>query len=187
MKRSRRTLAFLALLAVLLAAGAATASAAFGYAVPAPTATGSASVAPEPETSADGSSEAGIDEGDEGSDGSDGAVDGIDIGIDDEQAEDVSVAAAELDIDTLVERLRDTRAIGIFTKLALRNDVEALLDDTQRALVNGKEEEIPKLRSRFDGLVLKTVALLDGRDDELAQDIYQAREFVWRSILEMQA
>jgi len=85
--------------------------------------------------------------------------------------------APSINLDQLITRLKTTRAIGLFTKIALRSDVIAL----QRSISNAKQP-IQQLRQQFDGLVLKILALLDD-DPDLARDIYHARESIWQSLV----
>jgi hypothetical protein len=93
--------------------------------------------------------------------------------------------APALDLETLTERLKQTDAIGLFTKLAIRNDVMDLADTIKKyrkkSLLTAK---LDLLRSRFEGLFLKIVALLE-KDPGLSRDIYLARETIWKSLLEV--
>lgn len=99
------------------------------------------------------------------------------------QAEPVS----QVSMDQLIERLKNTDAIGFLTKLALRSDVMDLKDDVICYRKEGKLSEYrDELRSRFDGLVLKLMTLLE-KDPSLSQDIYVARESLWKNLLEVQA
>lgn len=99
------------------------------------------------------------------------------------EAEPVS----QVSMDQLIERLKNTDAIGFLTKLALRSDVMDLKDDVIRYRQEGKLSEYrAQLRSRFDGLVLKLMTLLE-KDPSLSQDIYVARESLWKNLLEVQA
>lgn len=90
-----------------------------------------------------------------------------------------------LDIDQLITRLKETKAIGVLTKLALKGDVNKIVRQTAQHSKNQASQELSELRERFEGLVLKTIALLGEKDPILAQDIYQARHFVWQSMLEV--
>ena len=95
-----------------------------------------------------------------------------------------SLPAIELpafNIETLIDRLKKTKAIGLFTKLALKGDVDDLLGDIQKV---GTTNKLDNIRSQFDGLVLKTLTLLDDKDPTLAEDIYISREQIWQSIIE---
>lgn len=91
-----------------------------------------------------------------------------------------------LDIDQLITRLKGTKAIGVLTKLALKGDVEKIVRQTALHSKNQASQELSELRERFEGLVLKTIALLGEKDPILAQDIYQARHLVWQSMLEVE-
>jgi len=91
-----------------------------------------------------------------------------------------------LDINALIERLRRTHAIGMFTKLAIRSDAMDLMDQVKAWRAHHRDCSLKDLRARFDGLLLKVLALLDG-DPALARDISRAREDIWRSLLEVKA
>jgi hypothetical protein len=86
--------------------------------------------------------------------------------------------AAIVDLTSLEQRLRDTHAIGVFTKLALKNEVDDLLERF-RAFHAGRGGALAKLRENFDLLVLKVVSLLQDKDTQLARDISTSREALW--------
>ena len=93
-------------------------------------------------------------------------------------------------VDMLVERMKETDAIGVITKLSLKNQVDDLLDQANDIKENDGDvsEDKTELREDFEGLILKTVTLLNkGEDFILAEDIYQAREQLWKSIMENKA
>jgi hypothetical protein len=88
-------------------------------------------------------------------------------------------APAALNLAALEQRLRDTRAIGVFTKLSLKNQVDDLLDQF-RAYYHGKIAiPLADLRQRYDLLMLKVVSLLQDSDPPLATDIVASREAIW--------
>jgi len=93
--------------------------------------------------------------------------------------------AKGFDLDILTERLKQTSAIGVFTKLAINSDATDLIDAVKKyrklAVLQAKLAEV---RSRFDGLVMKILALLED-DPPLARDIYVSREQIWSSLLEV--
>ena len=94
------------------------------------------------------------------------------------------VNKAEISMDELVERLKKTEAIGVFTKLAIRSDVLDFKESIDTYRKKGElEKYIAHLRDHFDGLLLKILALLE-RDPPLSRDIQHARESIWRSFLE---
>jgi hypothetical protein len=92
------------------------------------------------------------------------------------------VAAAKpptLDLKSLEERLKDTSAIGVLTKLALKNQVDDLLNQF-RAYYQGKlKTTLAELRRPYDLLVLKVLSLLQDSDPALASAIASSREAIW--------
>ena len=86
---------------------------------------------------------------------------------------------APLDVAALKERLRDTKAIGVFTKLALKNQVDALLQQFRAHYLNGQKTGTAALRQQYDMLVLKVLALLQDSDPPLAKTIAGSREAIW--------
>jgi len=88
-------------------------------------------------------------------------------------------APPPLDLTSLEKRLRETDAIGVFTKLTLKNQVDDLLDRF-RAHYEGKSKtSLPELRQPFDLLMLKVLSLLQDRDSSLANAILASREAMW--------
>lgn len=88
-------------------------------------------------------------------------------------------APPPLDLTSLEKRLRETDAIGVFTKLTLKNQVDDLLDRF-RAHYEGKTRtSLPELRQPFDLLILKVLSLLQDRDSSLASAILASREAMW--------
>lgn len=85
-----------------------------------------------------------------------------------------------LDVNTLETRLRTTRAVGPFTKLALKYEVDDLLDRLREFHDGRGAGSLGHLRKRFDGLVLRVVSLLAERDRPLAVDLTASREALWR-------
>jgi hypothetical protein len=90
-----------------------------------------------------------------------------------------SPRAAPLDVVGLETRLRDTDAIGIFTKIALKNQVDDLLEQFRTRHLDGTAGAIAALRQPYDLLVFKVLALLQDRDPPLARSIVDSREAIW--------
>ena len=87
--------------------------------------------------------------------------------------------APSLNLDSLEQRLRETKAIGVFTKLSLKNQVDDLLSDF-RAYYGGKSKIVlADLRQRYDLLLMKILTLLQDTDAALAADIRSSREAIW--------
>ena len=88
-------------------------------------------------------------------------------------------AAPVLNLTSLEQRLRDTRAIGVFTKLSLKNQVDDLLEQF-RMFYRGKAAlTFADLRQRYDLLMIKVISLLQDSDRALATDIVVSREAIW--------
>jgi hypothetical protein len=87
-------------------------------------------------------------------------------------------AAPSLDLATLEDRLKSTRAIGVFTKLSLKNQVDDLLGEF-RAFHARKQPPLSDLRQRYDLLLLKVLSLLQDGDPPLAAQISGSREALW--------
>jgi len=84
-----------------------------------------------------------------------------------------------LDLKSLQTRLKETKAIGVFTKLALKNQVDDLLDQF-RAFYQGRlKTTLAELRRPYDLLLLKVLALLQDTDPLLAGAIVTSREAIW--------
>jgi hypothetical protein len=84
-----------------------------------------------------------------------------------------------LDVAALQARLRDTKAIGVLTKLALKNQVDDLLKQFQAHYRSGQKAGVAALRQPYDMLVLKVLSLLQDSDPALARTISASREAIW--------
>jgi len=92
--------------------------------------------------------------------------------------------APPLDLKSLESGLRQTKAIGVLTKLTLKNQVDDLLDRF-RAFYKGQfQTTLAELRRSFDLLVLKVLALLQDADPPLAAAIVASRESLWSILLD---
>jgi len=101
--------------------------------------------------------------------------------------ESTQAKVASVDFKTLKKRLKNTDAIGFFTKLAIRNDIVDLMDKIKQYRKRSiLKANMKKIRSSFDGLLLKIIALLE-KDPNLSRDLYVGRESIWESLLEVKA
>ncbi len=88
-------------------------------------------------------------------------------------------ASPPLDLTSLEKRLRETKAIGVFTKIALKNQVDDLLNQF-RAFYQGQvKTTLAELRRPYDMLLLKVLSLLQDSDPSLAREIVVSREAIW--------
>jgi hypothetical protein len=87
--------------------------------------------------------------------------------------------AATLDLNGLEERLRDTHAIGIFTKLSLKNQVDDLLAQFKVFHQGQSQLTLDQLREKYELLLMKVVSLLQNGDPALASAVFSSREPIW--------
>lgn len=84
-----------------------------------------------------------------------------------------------LDVAALKARLRSTKAIGVFTKLALQNQMDDLLKQFRAHHESGQKTSVASLRQPYDSLVFKVVAVVQDGDPSLARTISESREAIW--------
>jgi len=75
--------------------------------------------------------------------------------------------------------LRDTHAIGVFTKLSLKNQVDDLLAQFKTFYGGHSQITLARLRQKYEGLLLKVVSVLQNDDPQLASAISSSREAIW--------
>jgi hypothetical protein len=91
--------------------------------------------------------------------------------------------APPLDLRSLETRLRQTKAIGLLTKLSLKNQVDDLVNRFRAYHKRQATTTLDELRRSYDMLLLKVLSLLQDSDPALARDIVKSRAAIW-SILE---
>jgi len=79
----------------------------------------------------------------------------------------------------LEKRLKETDAIGVFTKLTLKNQVDALLEQFRGYYQGRLKTTLAQLRQPYDQLLLKVLTLLQDSDPPLAREIAASREAIW--------
>ena len=90
-----------------------------------------------------------------------------------------AAGAPAMDLKTLEQRLRDTRAIGVFTKLSLKNQVDDLLAQFKTFYGGHSQITLVQLRQKYEVLLLKVVSVLQNDDPQLASAISSSREAIW--------
>ena len=88
-------------------------------------------------------------------------------------------AAPALDLKTLEEQLRETKAIGFFTKITLKNQVDDLLDRFREYYEGKSKLTMTDLRRSYELLIMKVLSLLQDADQGLASAIVSSREAIW--------
>lgn len=89
------------------------------------------------------------------------------------------VAPQALDLKTLSEQLRATKAIGVFTKLSLKNKVDDLLRQFRDHYDGKAKPTMAELRQFYNLLMMKVLSLLQDDDQRLASAIVASREAIW--------
>src|ERR1700730_17717860 len=84
-----------------------------------------------------------------------------------------------LDLASLEQRLRDPHAIGLFTKLSLKNQVDDLLQQFRAFHAGQSKPMLTELRQKYELLLLKVVSLLQDGDPPLAAAVSSSREAIW--------
>jgi len=67
----------------------------------------------------------------------------------------------------------------MFTKITLKGQVEDLLDQFREYYAGKLKTSLAELRSPYDRLLLKVLALLQDEDPDLARAIVDSREPIW--------
>src|SRR5712692_3004164 len=88
-------------------------------------------------------------------------------------------AAPPLDLKSLEQRLKDTDAIGVLTKLSLKNQVDDLIAHFRAFHEGQRPPTLSQLRPAFELLLMKLLSLLQDHDAKLANDINASREAIW--------
>ena len=88
-------------------------------------------------------------------------------------------APAPLDLKTLEQRLKETSAIGILTKLSLKNQVDDLIAKFRAYHEGVRPPTLPELRPAYQLLLMKVLSLLQDHDPALARDIDASRDAIW--------
>lgn len=84
-----------------------------------------------------------------------------------------------MDLKVLEKRLKDTSAIGLMTKLSLKNQLDDLIAKF-RAFHDGRRPPtLTELRPGFELMLMKVLSLIQDQDKALANDINAARGAMW--------
>ena len=84
-----------------------------------------------------------------------------------------------LDLDALEAQLRATKAIGVFTKISLKNKVDDLMKQFRDHYAGKTLRTMTELRQSYDLLIMKVLSLVQDDDRMLASAIVSSREAIW--------
>jgi hypothetical protein len=88
-------------------------------------------------------------------------------------------ASLTLNLDTLTKQLKETKAIGVFSKLALKNQIEDLLDEFRKYYQGNSKMDMAELRRSYNLLLMKVLSLLQDEDQKLSSAIVSSRDAIW--------
>lgn len=89
-------------------------------------------------------------------------------------------APPTLDLNALKDELKETKAIGFFTKISLKNQVDDLMKQFREYYQGKTKLSMKQLRQSYDLLLMKVLSLLQDTDQKLASAIVSSREAIWR-------
>jgi len=88
-------------------------------------------------------------------------------------------ATATLDLPALEQQLKSTKAIGILSKIALKNQVDDLMSKFREHYKGKTPPTMTDLRSAYDLLIMKVLSMVQDRDQKLAASIISSRAAIW--------
>ena len=90
-----------------------------------------------------------------------------------------SAAPPTLDLNALEAQLKATKAIGVFTKISLKNKVDDLMKQFREYYQGKSTLTMTELRRSYDLLMMKVLSLLQDADQKLASAVVSSREAIW--------
>ena len=97
-----------------------------------------------------------------------------------------TAAPSSLDLKGLKQQLEETKAIGIFSKLSLKNQVDDLLTQFRDHYQGKGQITMAQLRRSYDLLLMKVLSLIQDGDQQLASVIVASREAIWGLLADQQ-
>jgi hypothetical protein len=90
-----------------------------------------------------------------------------------------TTTSSPLNLKSLEQRLKESGAIGLMTKLALKNQVDDLVGRFRQFHAGHRPPTLDQLRPDFELLLMKVLSLLQDKDAALAKDINASRAAIW--------
>ena len=84
-----------------------------------------------------------------------------------------------MDLNGLTKQLKETKAIGLFTKIALKNQVDDLLGQLRKHYSGKSNTDMMELRRSYNLMIMKVLSLVQNEDQKLATTIVSSREAIW--------
>jgi hypothetical protein len=93
-----------------------------------------------------------------------------------------TAAEVIVDLDVLEDRLKETKAVGVFTKLKLKGEITKLFNKVEAYHEGRSNLTIVQLREQFDLLYMKVVSLLQEKDQELHHQLCNSWDLIWATL-----
>ena len=84
-----------------------------------------------------------------------------------------------LDLVALEKKLKATKAIGVFSKIALKNQVDDLMKKFRDHYKGKDKTTMADLRQNYDLLMMKVLTMVQDNDKNLAAAIVSSRAAIW--------
>ncbi len=104
------------------------------------------------------------------------------LGFAQQSGSDDSDNGDDFDLNALVSRVSQSKALGFFTKLSLKRDIDRLLEDFSKYHDGSADASLERLRERYDVMIHKLVILVQDKDEELVKSIDDGRDKLWAII-----
>jgi hypothetical protein len=101
------------------------------------------------------------------------------VGLAQQDSTTNSESHVDFDVDALVDRVSHSKALGFFTKLSLKQEIDQLMTGIRAHHYGSQDHPIEQLHERYDVMVKKLMILLQEKVQELVQDIHNGREKLW--------
>jgi len=88
-------------------------------------------------------------------------------------------APISLDLVALEKKLKATKAIGVFSKIALKNQVDDLMKKFRDHYKGKSSPNMAELRQSYDLLMMKVLSMVQDDDKNLAAAIVSSRMAIW--------
>ena len=88
-------------------------------------------------------------------------------------------ATPPIDLKSLEVKLKESKAIGLMTKLSLKNQVDDLVAKFKAFHDGRRPPTLPDLRQPYELLLMKVLSLVQDEDPGLAKALHDSRDHIW--------
>jgi len=87
-----------------------------------------------------------------------------------------------LDLDELSDRIANTKAVGLLSKLSMKRDVDKLEKDLRAFHGGTTRHTLDQLKERYDLMVHNLLVQIQDKDAALAGDVARVRNQLWKRL-----